>query len=131
MNEYVESKVGLPGAALMVIGGLTVASSLVFILFILGSQVLHWTAGGAALKNLVLPIGQSVGLMVMVVMGAVIAYGGNCLRNGQNAPAVYAASIMAMIPCCSGACCCLGIPIGIWAIVTMQDEQVAAAFAEA
>ena len=69
--------------------------------------------------------------LIWMAFGAVIAYGGNCLRSGQNAPVVYAASIMAMIPCCSGVCCCLGIPIGIWAIVTMQDEQVAAAFAEA
>jgi hypothetical protein len=38
---------------------------------------------------------------------------------------------MAMLPCCTGLCCCLALPVGIWAIITMQDDQVKAAFAEA
>jgi hypothetical protein len=34
-----------------------------------------------------------------------------------------------MIPCVSG-CCFLGIPIGIWAIITLGNPDVKVAFAE-
>jgi hypothetical protein len=38
---------------------------------------------------------------------------------------------MAALPCCIGLpCCCFGLPVGIWAIVSMQDDQVKAAFSE-
>jgi hypothetical protein len=38
------------------------------------------------------------------------------------------ASILAMLPCVSG-CCLLGVPFGIWAIVVLNNKEVAAAFA--
>ena len=56
------------------------------------------------------------------------AFAGMKLRSLQSPGIVYAGSILAAIPCCAGGCCCLGLPVGIWAIVVMQDEEVKAAF---
>ena len=39
-----------------------------------------------------------------------------------------AAAILAMIPCLSG-CCLLGIPIGIWALMALSNEDVKRGFA--
>jgi len=33
-----------------------------------------------------------------------------------------------MLPCCVGACCLVGLPAGIWSIMTLMDEEVKAAF---
>jgi hypothetical protein len=38
-----------------------------------------------------------------------------------------AASIIAIIPC-FGPCCCLGIPVGIWALVVINKPEVKSAF---
>ncbi|MBX5480632.1 MAG: hypothetical protein IRZ16_02110 [Myxococcaceae bacterium] len=38
-----------------------------------------------------------------------------------------AAAIVAMLPC-FGPCCCLGLPIGIWALVVLNKPEVKSAF---
>ena len=37
------------------------------------------------------------------------------------------ATILAMIPCISP-CCLLGLPVGIWSLVVLLDENVKASF---
>ncbi len=45
------------------------------------------------------------------------------MRNGENYNLAMAASILAMIPVCSS-CCILGLPVGIWAIITLRKDEV-------
>lgn len=134
MNEYVEGKVGPPGIALAVLGvavslmGLTVTGINTFtsLLPLLQTDdiVAALIASAVSLAiSLIMP-------MMTIVGGIVILVGGLRLRAGKSAGLVYLGAIAAMIPCCSYYCCCFGIPLGIWAIVTMQDDQVQAAFAE-
>ena len=35
-----------------------------------------------------------------------------------------AGSIAALIPCFNGACCCIAIPLGIWALVVLNKDDV-------
>lgn len=148
MNEEVAAKVGMPGLALAAFGGVALLSN------IFGLVIWFLQMGLAAVG--VLSTGDSDAIiqfimssLLTIVLGlvfpifslvgnCVIVFGGLRLRNAQSAGLVYAAAILAMIPCCSGSlslvlcsipCCCFGFPIAIWAIVTMQDEQVKAAFA--
>ena len=65
-----------------------------------------------------------------MLWSVVMILAGLRLRSGRSAALVYVGAVMAMLPCCAGYCCCFGLPLGIWAIVTMQDEQVKVAFAE-
>ncbi len=73
--------------------------------------------------------GGIVGLILSLIglaVAAVIIMGGLKMKNLQSRGLAMTASILAMIPCIS--CCVLGIPIGIWSIVVLNDPNVRAAF---
>jgi hypothetical protein len=44
--------------------------------------------------------------------------------KGKGSTAAMTASILAMIPCVSP-CCCIGLPIGIWCIIVLQQAKPA------
>jgi hypothetical protein len=74
--------------------------------------------------------GGAIGLVlnvIAIVVAAVIIMGGLKMKNLQSRGMAMTASILAMIPCLS-ACCLLGLPIGIWSIVTLNDPNVRSAF---
>ncbi|MGL6097171.1 MAG: hypothetical protein ACRC7O_15405 [Fimbriiglobus sp.] len=62
-------------------------------------------------------------------VSAVIVIGGVKTRGLSGRGWGYTAAWLGMIPCVSG-CCFLGVPVGIWAIVTLMNPDVKAAFAE-
>jgi hypothetical protein len=62
-----------------------------------------------------------VGLSVLVLVG------GMKMKKLENYGLVMAASIVAVIPCFSP-CCLLGLPIGIWALVALNDPYVKSSF---
>ena len=70
-------------------------------------------------------IGAGIGLVVSVVL----VLGGVKLRAARSKGLAMTGSVLAMIPL-SG-CCLIGLPIGIWAVVTMGKPDVKAAFAAA
>jgi len=61
-----------------------------------------------------------VGLNVVVVLGALK------MRQLESWGLALAAAIIAMLPC--GCCCCLGLPLGIWAVVVLNKPEVKAGF---
>ena len=70
----------------------------------------------------------SIGMnLIALAAGVVIIYGANQMRKGRNWGISMAAAIIAMIPCVSP-CCCLGLPVGIWAIIILIKEDVKQAF---
>lgn len=77
-----------------------------------------------AIKPLMLP-----GVGLNVLGAAVILLGGVQLLRLRGRGLGIASSVLAMIPCFSSCACVLGIPIGIWALVTLGRADVKAAFA--
>jgi hypothetical protein len=74
--------------------------------------------------------GGAVGLVfnvIQVAAAAVIIIGAQKMKNLQSRGMAMSASIVAMIPCVSS-CCLIGLPIGIWALVTLNDPNVRASF---
>lgn len=137
MNEYVQSKVAPPGIALAVFGLLSVFLNLISALIVLATSMatimalLGGEADGAAWGQFFATTGwQVIMSLLSFATSFIVTFAGLRLRNARSAGVVYVGALMAMMPCCVGYCCCFGIPIGIWAIVTMQDEQVKAAFSE-
>ena len=59
----------------------------------------------------------------------VILLGGVQMLRLKSRGLSMTASIMAMIPCFASACCVIGIPVGIWALVVLGSPDVKAAFA--
>lgn len=70
-----------------------------------------------------------IAYVVSALVGLVILIGGVKMMNlsGKGLPMLSA--ILAMIPCTSGCCCILGLPVGIWALVALGKPEVNAALA--
>lgn len=64
---------------------------------------------------------------VAVVVGAVILMGAIKMMKLQNHTLALIASVLAMLPCVSG-CCCIGLPIGIWALIILFKPEVKSHF---
>lgn len=135
MNEYVQDKVNGPGLGLLVVGILGIllnlgygGYNLVFGLILPLTQGADFaTLLGASVAVLI----QALIFLLSVVGSIIIAIAGTRMRAVRSPGLVYLGSILAIVGCCgSGACWCLGLPVGIWAIITMQDDQVKAAFTE-
>ena len=138
MNEYVQSRVGPPGIVMMILAVLGILGGIGNLLLQGVSAVTSIMAlvdsGAGADAWMAWFMNAGLGLVVSFIslfVWAFIGYAGNCMRTARNLGVVYAGSVLACIPCCVSLCCCLGLPVAIWTIVTLQDEQVQAAFAEA
>lgn len=134
-SDYVREKVTPPGTALMVFGGISIAFNLIGFLISLataGVSLMNIMSAGADPEMIISWLmGQGYQMFMTLIsflVAFVITMGGMRMREARSAGMVYAASILAMIPCCAGCCCVFGLPIGGWAIYTMQDEQVKRAF---
>lgn len=141
MNEYVAGKVSLPGLLLQIFGALVILGNLLsIVLFFIQygiTLVMFLIAGDmeafmATLLSVIPSAVTGLGLPIASFIAAiVIIMAGGKLKSTSSAGLVYAGAIFAMMPCCSNYCCCIGAGLGIWVLVTMQDEQVRSAFAEA
>lgn len=62
-----------------------------------------------------------------LAMSALVFFGAWQMRELRQYPLALIAAIVAMIPCLSP-CCCIGLPIGIWALMVMMKPEVKSAF---
>ena len=65
--------------------------------------------------------------IIGLVVGALILFGAIKMKNLESYGLAMTASIIAMIPCVSP-CCLLGLPLGIWAVVVLNNPEVKSAF---
>lgn len=70
--------------------------------------------------------GNWVQMLFMVVGALFVLYAALQMRQLKNWPLSMAGAIVALVPCF--ACCCLGLPVGIWALVVLNKPEVRAAF---
>jgi hypothetical protein len=131
--------VNVPSMLIIVLGGLGVLLSLLGIVGSLGGsndfamqlvkalppeqqakfgQMLASSRGGSG-------IFQNI---IGIACAAFTVYGGMQMRALKNWGLALAATILAMLPCGSSCCCCLGLPIGIWVIITLTKPEVKSAF---
>ena len=66
-------------------------------------------------------------MLFQLVLGALFLFSGIQMRKLVAWPLALTGAILAVVPCCSG-CCCIGIPIGIWAIATLVRPEVKQSF---
>jgi len=71
--------------------------------------------------------GNVIFILFGMALCVLVFFGGMKMMNMQSWGLALAASIVALIPCTSP-CCCLGLPIGIWAIIVLMDSAVKDAF---
>lgn len=64
--------------------------------------------------------------LVGLLLGGAVILGALQMKNLGNYGLAMTACILAMIPC--HYCCLIGIPFGIWALITLMQEDVKSAF---
>jgi hypothetical protein len=80
-------------------------------------QYMNMMSGGLGIVSAVIGLGIS-GFIIWASMQ---------MKQLRNWNMSVAASIVAMIPCI-GPCCIIGIPIGIWSVMTLMKPEVKSAF---
>ena len=65
--------------------------------------------------------------IVGIAISILVFYGALRMRKRESWGWGLTASILALFPCTSP-CCLLGIPIGIWALIVLLDDEVKRAF---
>lgn len=128
-----QSKVQGPAIGLMVYGILQILASCLGI----GLNLLSMTGvinqgafsefgGDAAMSSV---MGGGLGLVMAVpglVLSFIITFGGLKMKGLQSYGLAMAGAVCAMLPC--SCCCIIGIPLGIWALMTLMNDEVKLAF---
>ena len=128
-----EAKASGPGTAMLVVGILALPMS---ILAMLGGLVNVAEQASYAYSDEELIgtlIGGTVGIGFYVlnfIMGIVVAAAGWKMRNLESHTLCMVGAVALIIPCCGQVWCCwpLGLAFGIWAMVTLMNDDVKAAF---
>jgi hypothetical protein len=112
--------VAAPAIGLMVAGGLSAVTVLLWMAV--------WALGGTAaisdpeVMDALPAFGVLIGLgAVKLVLDLLTVYAGWQMRQLRSWGLCMAGSIIAMLPCF---CCILGLPMGIWAVVVLIDDEV-------
>lgn len=127
-------KVGPPAITLMVIAGIAIAWQLLSVglnLFGvgLGAMAANNNNGGggppAAQMMMHGGISIAVGLLGVVIQGVILA-GAVKMQKLESYGLAMTAAILSMLPC--SICCLVGMPVGIWALVVLNDPYVKNSF---
>jgi hypothetical protein len=66
-----------------------------------------------------------IGLLGLVISGLMV-FGGVQMRNLKSYGLAMAACILGILPCTN--CCCVTLPIGIWALTILMKPEIKSAF---
>lgn len=80
-----------------------------------------------AARNAGLGAGDIFGLVLGFTVNVLILIGGLKMMKLQAWGLALTAAILVMLPCGSF-CCCLGLPLGIWAVILLNKPEVKGAF---
>jgi hypothetical protein len=75
-----------------------------------------------ALQSMSGTMGIVIGV-IQIALAAFVFYGGLKMKALQQHTLCIVASIVSIIPC-NCPCCCIGIPIGIWALIVLNKPEV-------
>jgi hypothetical protein len=122
-----QAKVSTPGLLLAIVGGLGIAGSLLSLLLNILNVGMGSLANGDERIGALFSGGLGAVFAIFgVVLWAVVTFGAIKMRNLQSYGLAMTAAILAMLPC--SCCCVIGLPIGIWCLVVLFDENVKASF---
>ncbi|MBN1208067.1 MAG: hypothetical protein JXB05_24600 [Myxococcaceae bacterium] len=130
-------KVSLPAILLMVAGGIGVAYALLSIVTALTGgdaqqaqmeQILSDPNIPEGLKSVLASTvkGGVIFPIIILAANAFVLFGGLKMKNLESYGLAMAAAIIALIPCCP--CGCIGIPVGIYALIVLNKPEVKSAF---
>lgn len=128
VDNAIVSKVSTPATVILVLAGITALLVLAGLLF----NLLGMSAGmfeGAGDDRIAALLGGGIGItanILQLIFVGVIIFGALKMKNLQNYPLALTGTILMMIPC--SCCCVVNLPVGIWGLVVLLDENVKRAF---
>lgn len=130
-------RVSGPAVGLMVTGALTILTAVVLLIMNLFNVAVlgmgtptTGTGSDPQTQRLIYMFSGALGAfsrILSIVIGGFIFYGGMKMKKLENHGLCLGASIVAMVPCLSP-CCIIGIPIGIWALTTINKPEIKSQF---
>lgn len=121
-------KVSGPAIGLMVAAGFNITASLLGALV----NVMGMAQPGFQRGNPQMPVMVQGGIglvfnVIALIAAVVIILGALKMKRLESYGMAMTAAIVAMIPCISS-CCLVGLPLGIWALVVLNDAEVKNSF---
>jgi predicted Zn finger-like uncharacterized protein len=123
-SEEAESAVSVPAIILIVLGILGLVYGLINIVVVVTGMGGPGPFGQP--KNGAEQVGRMVGSVLPIIWGAIVTLGGFKMKSLSGRGSAMLGAIFAMLPC--SPCCLLGLPIGIWAVVVLNRDDVKRAF---
>ena len=120
-KENIRQRVMWPAVGLMATGILTTLMGLMFLPALLFPGLM----GDQVPVNPVEVVFSIFFMLLSLTLGIVTVYGSDRMTHLESYPWSMAAAITAMVPCY---CCLLGLPMGIWALIVLNDKEVKQAF---
>ncbi|MEQ1825250.1 MAG: hypothetical protein ABL921_04865 [Pirellula sp.] len=126
------AKVQAPAIALIIVGSLSLIMSIYSVVNALVAVPPEFPPDAPEFvvqmaKNSVGPVAAAI-QVIFVLISVVILFGGIQMLRLKSWGMALTAAILAMID--FGSCCCvIGLPIGIWALIVLQAQDVKQAFA--
>lgn len=130
--EQAREKVSTPATALLAVGVLGILAGLMGAAYTVFQVAMLVMNGGAdaLMAGGVQFVGSALWLFFNMILTAIVIFGATKMKKLESYNLALAASVLAAIPCCGVPvyCCIFGLPVGIWCIVTLMDDEVKAAF---
>lgn len=116
-------KTKLPAIFMMIAMGIGIAWQLLSLVLNLLGTGMGALGGDAGMANMMSGVVGMVFNFISLFTGGFVIFAMTKMMKGQAWGLALAGVIVGMLPCL-GPCCWLGIPIGIWALVVLMDENV-------
>ena len=120
-----------PAITMIVLASATLGLYCVFIMlrvliFVVNPQFALKGWGGRQINSIAYLIGNLLGHTVAIFWATTLLVCAFNMKNLKGYGYAVTAAITAMLPC--SICCLVGLPIGIWALVAINNEDVKRAF---
>jgi hypothetical protein len=132
MTNDAKDKLRNPALGLILTGAVNIVSGLLVIL----GNIVNLAKGplqqvtedpARLLGRQTFVVTSTLGAVITIIVSPLIVYGGMQMLSVRKYSIAKLAAILSLIPCTS-LCCVLGIPAGIWALVTLNKPDVKATF---
>jgi len=124
-----QSKVQGPAIALIVVGILGLLFHLAMgLLSFLGSGLSAVAGGSSGMGSALSGAVGGIVYIVWALLEGLVIFGGVKMKSLQSWGLSVAAAVVALLPCTNWICCLLGMPIGIWALVVLMNDEVKRSF---
>lgn len=126
-RQRAKEKVALPATLMIIVGCLFILGNLLGIAFNAAGFENPFMKGMDPKTREIANVANYIGFTVGLVFAVFTIIGGFKMRSLSGKGLAWAGAIVTLLNC-QTLCCLLGIPVGIWSIVVLSNEDVSRSF---